>query len=359
MPRVEENSPRQPMFVESSALITLLVLALAYTMYFGAFILMPMAFALVLAIIFLPVVRFLRTRMFVPQWLGALIVLVAMIAIPAAGLYGIAYPTAGWFAAGFEGFDRAEARLSELLEPVRQMRVATERVAEIASLPDGEEPVVRVRDGGGGFAGTIVDWTQGFLVTGAMILVLLYFILATDGLFTRKLISTLPTWKDKRTAVEIADQVQSDISRYLLTITVINALLGVAVGLTMWALGMPSPLLWGVLAALLNYIPYVGALIGVALAGLIAVVTFDSLPWALLVAGIYYGLTGIEGNFIVPAVLGRRLYLNPVVVFVGLLYWGWVWGIPGALLAVPMLSIMKIMADNIEPLKPVGEVLGK
>jgi predicted PurR-regulated permease PerM len=358
MQSVEENSPRQPMFVESSALITLLVLALAYTMYFAAFILMPMAFALVLAIIFLPVVRFMRTKMFIPQWLGALIVLLAIIAIPAAGLYGLAYPTAGWFSAGFEGFDRAERRMSEMLEPLRQMRQATERVAEIATLPGGEEPVVRVRDGGG-FAASLMNWTQGFLVTAAMILVLLYFILATDGLFTRKLISTLPTWKDKRTAVEIADQVQSDVSQYLLTISVINALLGVVVALAMWMLGMPSPILWGVLAAMLNYIPYVGALIGVALAGIIAVVTFDSVPYALLVAAIYYTLTGIEGNFIIPAVLGRRLYLNPVVVFVGLLYWGWVWGIPGALLAVPLLSIIKILADNIEPLNPVGEMLGK
>jgi predicted PurR-regulated permease PerM len=352
-----ENSPRRPVFVESPTMLILLALALAYTMYFAAFMLMPIAFAFVLGIILIPVVRFLRNKMFIPHWIGAMIVLVGLIALPGAGLYGLAHPTAGWFAAGFEGIDRAEARLEEFLEPLRQVRVATERVAEIATIPDGDAPVVRVRDRG--IAGTIMDWTQGFVVTAAIILVLLYFMMATDGLFTRRLISSLPTWRDKRTAHEIAEQIQNDVSHYLLTITVINALLGVVVAMVMWMLGMPSPVLWGVLAALLNYIPYVGALVGVGLAGIIALVTFDSIPYAILVAAIYYGLTGLEGSFIVPAVLGRRLYLNPVVVFVGLVYWGWVWGIPGALLAVPMLSIMKIVADKIKPLNPIGEVLGK
>lgn len=343
------------MFVESPTLITLLVLAVAYTMYFGAFILMPMAFAFVLGIVFLPVVRFMRNKMFIPQWLGSLLVLLAILAVPALGLYGLS--TADWFSAGFEGFDRAERRVQELLEPIRQVREATERVAGIAAAPAGEETVVRVQDGG--YAGIILDWTQEFLVTAAIILVLLYFIMATDGLFTRKLISALPTWRDKHTAVQIAEQIQSDVSRYLLTITAVNALLGVAVGLAMWMLGMPSPILWGVLAALLNYIPYIGALIGPGLAGIVALVTFDSIPYAIVVVAVYYALTGIEGNFIIPAVLGKRLFLNPVVVFVGLVYWGWVWGIPGALLAVPMLSIIKILSDKIEPLNPVGEVLGK
>jgi predicted PurR-regulated permease PerM len=354
--RGSDNSPRRPIFVESPAVVVLMVLALAYTMYFGAFILMPIAFAYVIATVLTPVTRVLRVKMFVPSWLAAGIVLSLALLIPAAGVYGLTFPTAGWFDAGFEGFDRAEQRLNEYLEPLRQVRDATERVAELATIPDGDEQVVRMREPG--FTGAIVDWTHGFLVTGVVIIVLVYFLLATDGLMMRKLVRVMPTWEDKVRAIEIAEQIQSDISSYLLTITFINAILGVAVGLAMWMLGMPSPILWGVLAALLNFIPYLGALAGVALAGIVAVVTFDSIPYAILVAVVYYALTGIEGNFIVPAVLGNRLYLNPVVIFIGLVYWSWVWGIPGALLAVPMLSIMKIVADSVEPLNPVGELLG-
>lgn len=337
-------------------MLVLLVLALAYTMYFGAFILMPIAFAFVIATVLMPVIRFLRVKMFIPLWIGSGAVLLIILMLPVAGIYGLSHPAAGWFTEGFEGFDRAERRIGELVEPLRQMRAATERVAEIAAMPE-DELTVRVREPG--FAGAIMDWTQEFIVTAAIILVLVYFLLATDGLLVRKIVRVMPTFEDKKRALEIAERVEDDISTYMLTITVINAMLGVAVGFAMWILGMPSPILWGVLAALLNYIPYVGALAGVLLAGIVAIVTFDSLPYALLVVAVYYILTGLEGNFIIPAVLGRRLYLNPVVVFIGLIFWGSVWGIPGALLAVPMLSMMKIVADHIDPLNPVAELLGK
>jgi predicted PurR-regulated permease PerM len=352
-----DNSPRRPIFVESPALIVLAVLAVAYSMYFAAFIVMPIAFASVLAIILLPIVRFLRNRMFIPSWAGAAITLLALLGLPIAMIYGLTYPAAEWLAPGFEGLSQAERRLDRFLEPLRQIRTALERAAEIAAVPDGDT-VVRVREDPG-FAGAILDWTQGFLVTGAIIAVLLYFLLATDGLVQRKFIRIMPTRKDKERAMDIAERIQSDVSHYLLTITVINILLGVAVGLAMWVLGMPSPLLWGILAALFNYIPYLGALAGVMLAGIVALVTFDSAIYALVVALVYYALTALEGNFIIPAILGRRLFLNPVVVFIGLIFWGWVWGIPGALLAVPMLSIIKIVADHIESMGPLSELLGR
>jgi predicted PurR-regulated permease PerM len=353
--REAEPTPRNPYIVESPAMVGVFILALIYTLYFASFVLMPLAFAFVLAIILMPIVGFLNRRMYLPLWIGAAVVLAGFLALAAGLFYGIFL--AGWFGPGLEGLDRVERRVQEMLEPIRQMRQATERVAEIAASPEDEAPVVRVRDGG--MMAAFLDWTQGFVVTAAIIIVLLYFLLASGDLFLRKLIRVLPTFQDKKRAVEITQQVEADISNYLLTITVVNALLGVTTGLAMWALGMPSPILWGVAAALLNYIPYIGSIVGTALVGVVAVVSFDNVGYAIVVALVYWGLTALEGNFIIPVVLGKRLLLNPVVVFVGLVFWGWIWGLPGALLAVPMLSILKIVSDRIEPLNPVGEFLGR
>jgi predicted PurR-regulated permease PerM len=191
-----------------------------------------------------------------------------------------------------------------------------------------------------------------------VVIVLLYFLLASGDLFLRKLIKVLPTFKDKKRAVEIAREVESNISTYLFTVTLINAGVGVAVGVGVWLLKMPNPVLWGVIACVLSYIPYLGALVGVGILGLAALLVFDDLGHALAVPAVYLAVSFVEGNFITPLVLGRRLTLNPVVIFVGILFWFFLWGIPGALLAVPTLAVFKIVCDHVDTLAPVGEFFG-
>jgi predicted PurR-regulated permease PerM len=200
--------------------------------------------------------------------------------------------------------------------------------------------------------------TWNFLFELMVVVILLYFLLASGDLFLRKLIHVLPRFQDKRKAVQIAREVEDNISTYLITVALINACLGTTGGIAFWLLGMPDPWLWGALGALLNFIPYLGALSVISLTGLVAAATFPSLGHALLVPASYLGLSIIEGNFINPWIVGRRLTLNPVVIFLGLTFWGWLWGIPGALLAVPMLAMFKIFCDHIEPLAPIGEFLG-
>ena len=140
--------------------------------------------------------------------------------------------------------------------------------------------------------------------------------------------------------------------------TLINVGVGVAVGVGVWLLQMPNPVLWGVLACVLTYIPYLGAVVGIGILGLAALLAFDDLGHALAVPGVYLVVSFLEGNFITPLVLGRRLTLNPVVIFVGLLFWFFLWGIPGALLAVPILAICKIVCDHVDTLAPIGEFFG-
>lgn len=177
-------------------------------------------------------------------------------------------------------------------------------------------------------------------------------------MFLRKLIRVLPRLGDKKRAVEIARQIENDISAYLVTVTMINGCLGVATWGAMALLGVPNPLLWGVLAWATNYIPYLGAMVMYAVLTMVGFLSFDTVTQALMVPGAFGVLNILESYLLTPLVLGRRLTLNPVVIFLGLTFWGWIWGVTGAILAVPIMVVFKIFCDHSEPLASVGEFLG-
>lgn len=189
-------------------------------------------------------------------------------------------------------------------------------------------------------------------------MILLFFMLAAGDRLLRGFVEVLPRFADKRQAVQIASEIEQNITGYLLTITMMNALVGVAAGTAMWACGLGTPLLWGTTAFLLNYVPILGPLTGVVIFFVAGVLTL-SWPWyALLPAGIYLLIHIVEGETITPMLLAKRFTLNPVLVIVSLFFWHAIWGIPGALLAVPLLAMFKILCDHVDPLKPVGHVIG-
>jgi predicted PurR-regulated permease PerM len=191
------------------------------------------------------------------------------------------------------------------------------------------------------------------------VIILLYFLLAAGDLFLQKLIKVLPQFRDKKKAVSIARETEASISTYLVTVTLVNLTLGLAVAGVMYLLGMPNPLLWGALAALVEFVPYLGATALVAVLSLAGLVTFEQIGHALLVPAAYLGVNILQSQFISPLILGRRLTLNPVAIFVGLVFWWWIWGVPGAFIAVPLLATFKIFCDHIEALAPIGEFLGR
>ena len=347
-------------FVGTVALTGIFLLLALYTIYFARPFLLPLVLAVILNFLLSPLVRGLA-RLRIPQSLGAALVILALLALVALGIERLSGPAAEWIQKTPEGVERIERRIRGLRRPVEQVQVAAQKVEEeVERLSgDGRPRAQEVKVQGVTWTGALLSRTQAFLGSAVVTLILLYFLLASGDFFLRKLVRVLPRLEDKRRAVEIARQTELHISTYLSTVTLINVSLGLAVGLAMWAVGMPNPALWGVLAGLMNYIPYLGSLVTLAVITIASILTFEGLGRALVAPLVYFALNFSEGYFITPTIMGRRLTLNPVVVFVGLVFWGWLWGIPGALIAVPLLAMFKILCDNIEPLSPIGEFLGR
>lgn len=338
------------------SVVGLFLLAVFYTLYFAKSVFIPIVLALLLSLVLAPLVRRLA-RIGIPNGLGAALVVVCLIGTAIVGVLQLSAPATEWLGRAPYSFARIEHRLQELRKPVEDVQEATKRVEELTSGNDGEQPAVVVE--GPGLAQTLAVGTFSFVAGAAITIVLLFFILASGDLFLRKLVQVLPTLHDKKRAVEIARQTERDISRYLLTITCVNVCLGIATGVAMYFLGMPNPVLWGVVAGMLNFIPYIGPVITIAILSLVSLLSFYQWEQIVLPPLVFLALTSLEGQFITPMVVGRRLMLNPVVILLALLAWGWLWGVPGLLMAIPWLAAVKILCDHVEPLAPVGTFLGR
>jgi predicted PurR-regulated permease PerM len=296
----------------------------------------------------------------IPEALGAAIVILSAFALLAGVFYEFSGPVTQWMQTLPSIGEKLQGELKKFERPLGQVSKAGEQMQRLTTIgpADKQKPPQQVEIKQPGLLDGLFSRTWSFLFGLMVVVILLYFLLASGDLFLRKLIHVLPRFQDKKKAVQIAREVEDNISTYLITVAIINAGLGTAGAIAFWFLGMPDPWLWGALGAVMNFIPFLGALSVICITGLVATATFPSIGHALLVPGVYFGLSIIEGNFINPWIVGRRLTLNPVVIFVGLTFWGWLWGIPGALLAVPMLAMFKIFCDHIEPLAPIGEFLG-
>jgi predicted PurR-regulated permease PerM len=331
-----------------------------YTLYFARSLILPIVLALLLSFLLAPIVRALK-RIYIPEALGAGLVILALLGAVSLGVYRLSGPAATWIERAPEGLERVERRIRQIRRPVEEVREAAEQVerqVERIAGGDGRQPQ-QVELRGQTLTAIVLSRTGSFIGGAVVMIVLLYFLLASGDLFLRKLVRVLPRLEDKKRAIEIARQTERHVSTYLSTVTLINVALGVVVWFVMRLVGMPNPVLWGVTAGLLNFVPYLGALVTVGVLALVSILTFEELGRALVAPLLFLGINAIEGYFFTPMLLGRRLTLNPVVIFLGLILWGWMWGIAGALLAVPILATFKILCDHIEPLAPVGEFLGR
>lgn len=352
--------------VRSPMLTGLFTLAVFYTMYFAKALLIPIVLALLFNLLLAPIVRVLRRYLRVPEWAGAALVLLGLAAGLIVAFYGLSTPAARWIDELPFAVWEIEHKLSTLREPIEEVREAARQVEKAAEgatapppVPTGDPPPVQVVVQSPSLTQTVLSGTAAVTAGLVVAVVLLYFLLASGNTLLRQAVTIAPRLRDKKRVVEIVREMEDDVSYYLLTISMINGGLGVVVGVAMYLLGMPNAVLWGVMAAVLNFIPYLGALVGIATIGLVALLTFDE-PAAILMPPLaYFALTTFEAYFVTPALLARRLTLNPVAVFLALIVFSWMWGVGGALLAVPMLATFKICCDHVEALEPIGTMLGR
>lgn len=347
-----------PFGIRSLALSGLFFLACFYTLYFARDFFLPVVLAVVFNFLLAPVVRWLKGFR-VPEALGSAVVIVGAFIIVGALAYELSGPLADWLERAPELGTQLQTKMQPLKKPFQKISNVGDQLEKLTNMNStAKQTPQRVELKQGSLLDVLFRGTSKLIFSLVVIVVLLYFLLASGDLFLSKLIHVLPTLSDKKKAVQIAREIEQNISKYLLTIAFINAAIGVGSGFLFWALGMPNPALWGAVAGLLNFIPTVGALSVAALITVVAAMTFPSIAHALIVPAAFLSLTIATGTFISPLIMGRRLTLNPVVIFLGLSFWGWLWGIPGALLAVPMLAMFKIFCDHIAPLAPIGEFLG-
>jgi predicted PurR-regulated permease PerM len=329
-------------------------LAMLTAAYVARDIVLPMIFAVMLNLLMQPALRALE-RLRVPKVLGSiLLILVVLAAIVGIGA-AVSGPAETWVAKLPEGIPRIQERLNFLDAPINTLRkflAAANNFGAAGPQPSSPGPL-----DGGAILSSVFAGTRSFAGGLFTTVMFLYFLLVAGDSFLRRLVEILPRFASKRQAVDISQQIERDISVYLLTITIMNALVGAATALVMWATGVGDPVLWGTIAFILNYVPILGPAAAFFIFLFAGSLTIASTWQALLPAALYVAIHVIEGETATPMLLAKRFTLNPVFVVFSLVFWFWLWGVPGAILSAPILATTKIVCDRIRPLAALGHIL--
>jgi predicted PurR-regulated permease PerM len=355
--------PTNPQTIFLGGLFTLAVMA---TMYVTAEVLLPVILAITLKLLLQPLVRQLE-RFYIPRGIGAVISVLLVLAVFGGGISALAGPAASWAGKLPDAIPKLRDQLAFLKKPIdavesmgRQLQGAAS--GEGASQPPPtsppqsssatSSPIKPASVLGAVFSGTATA-TSGLFTT----LLVLFYMLVSGETFLRRLVEILPRFKDKRQAVELSEHIERDVSAYLLTVFCINAVVGLATGCAMWLCGVASPTLWGAVAFALNFVPILGPMVGIVVFLMASIVSLGVTWWALLPVGLYICIHVAEGEIATPMLLARRFTINPVAVILALIFWYWMWGVVGAILAVPLLAITKIVCDDLRPLRAIGHLL--
>jgi predicted PurR-regulated permease PerM len=333
----------------------ILVVLILFALYFAAALVVPILLAFILNFLLQPVMR-LMLRLYIPEAIAAGVVVAIFFGALVMLGSSLAGPAADWIAKAPNSLSRLEDRLKVIDKPLQQLQRTTAAVDKITENPSTEGTSVTLK--GPGLRGFLFSGTRSIVTGFLTMLVLLYFLLFSGDMFLRRLVEILPTLSDKKQLVEISREIERNISVYLVTVSIMNIGVGVLTGISMYLCGLSDPILWGAMALFLNYLLLLGPLVGVGVLSLVGLLTFDSLGQALLPAALYLIIHLVESQVVTPLMLARRFTFNPVAVIISLLFWYWMWGVAGALLAVPLLATVKITCDRVRPLMAVGHFLG-
>ena len=348
---IDEPSPPDLKTVFLGGLFILAVIAVCYG---AADVVLPIVIAFVLMLVLQPAMRALENLQ-IPHVVAALLLICLLFGAFAGIVTVLSGPLSNWVQHLPEGLPKLQERLSFLSEPIAAFQRLAARVQALIHIA-GPSPMPVTMDGSA-LGDRLLYGTRYFVSGVGQTVLVLFFLLVAGDTFLRRLVEILPRFRTKRQAVEIWQQIERDVSAYLATITIMNAGVGIATGIVAAFCGLGDPLLWGTVAFLLNYVPILGPIVGVIvflLAGLLAI---DTLWLAFLPAGLYLGIHLLEGEAITPVLLARRFTINPVLVIISLIFWYWMWGVPGAILATPMLAITKIVCDRVQSLSAFGHFI--
>jgi predicted PurR-regulated permease PerM len=354
-----EVSPAQPDTAPArkvtSVEIALVVHGVVAFLYFARPVVLPIFLACVGGMALKPLIRWL-SQYHVPPGLSAAVVLSLLVVGVAIGFIRLGHPALAWMNDAPQHMTELRQKVQKLFPRMGRFSQAADAVNNLAATEEEQKkaPAVELRTSR---VPTVINWTGTFLVGLGESLVLLYLLLASGDLFLQKLVRVMPTLRDKKRAVDISHEIQQLISNYLFSVSLINLVLGTIVGGGLYWLGVPNAAMWGMLIALFNFVPYFGPVAGISLLAIVGLLTFDSLWQGLLPPAWYLLLHLLEANFITPVLLGRRFTLNPVVIFVSLIFWTWLWGVPGALLSVPILVSIKVNCERLPSMSHVSELL--
>jgi len=340
--------------------IVLVVLGVIAFLYFARPVILPIFLACVAGMTLKPLIRWL-SYCHIPPALSAAVVLCLLVAAIGIGFFQLGRPALTWMNEAPQHMTELRQRVQNIFPRLARFSQAAAAVNNLGATEEEKKeaqkqaPTVEVKDSRG--TRSILNWTGTLLVGIGETLVLLYLLLASGDLFLQKLVHVMPTLRDKKRAVEISREIQQNISNYLFSVSLINIGLGIVVSGGLYFMGVPNAAMWGMLVAVLNFVPYFGPVAGVILLATVGLLTFDTLWKGLLPPAWYLMFHLLEANLITPVLLGRRFTLNPVVIFVSLIFWTWLWGVPGALLSVPILVSIKVVCDRVPTLSSVSELL--
>jgi len=330
----------------------LFLLALLAALYVASPILLPVVLAIVLKLLLQPLVR-LTDRAGLPHALGALLAILLLVAAIAALISGVAGPATAWAGKLPEAIPQIQQQLAFLARPISSFQWMMGQLQNVGGVGVPQAPQEHSFNVMGALFSGTTTVAAGLFTT----LVVLFYLLVSGETFMRRFVEILPTFAEKRQAVEITLDVERHISVYLITITLINFVVGLLTLGVMWVCGVANPLLWGVIAFVVNFVPILGPMVALVVFLMASVLSLGVTWWALLPVGLYFLVHVVEGEIVTPILMARRFTINPVAVILALIFWYWMWGVPGAILAVPMLAIIKIVCDDLRPLRAFGHFL--
>jgi predicted PurR-regulated permease PerM len=324
-------------------------------LYIARAVIIPFVFALMLYFLLRPVMRGLKV-LHIPRAIAGILVLGTVIGAIGFAAVRLSGPAAEWAERLPQSVRMLERKSEALRKPVAKASEIAGKVERVADV-GRDEQIREVAVVKPTLFDSLIEGAAAFTTEFLVMLVTAYFLLMDGDALLGRLVRLLPDMRDRARAGLLMTEVERRMSQYMLTVTLINTVLGAALGSVLQLLGMPNPLLWGIMAGVLTYVPYVGPAIGIGVVALASFVTFPTASAAIGPPIAYLILSTIEGNFVTPVILGRAFKISPLVVFVWVIFWAWLWSVPGAIVAVPLLMLIKIVCEQSPALAPVAALM--